>query len=100
MYFTVKSVFIFFTNGINFLSFVYSVIIAFSWSKSSFTKVIPSISSSVIYPFNLHYSINSSSKVLCNLLVKSSKKTSLFFVNSLFVSLQLYTKSAFRLIDD
>ena len=41
MYITVKSVFNFLTNGINFLSFVCSVIIAFKISESSFTKFIP-----------------------------------------------------------
>ena len=43
MYITAKSVFNFLTNGINFLSFVCSVIIAFKISKSSFTKFIPQV---------------------------------------------------------
>ena len=86
MYITVKSVFNFSTNGINFLLFVCFVIIAFKISESSCTQFIRSISSSVIYLFNFQYNINSSSEILCNLRVKSSKNPSLFFVNSSFIS--------------
>ena len=92
-----ESVSNFLTHGINSLSFVCSIIIPFKRLKFSFTEFIPTISSSLIYPLNLQYNINSSLKNVCNLLVKSSRNSSLFFVNSLFTSCTALYKKCFSI---